>query len=83
MVPSPNCAKIKSVASNQNSPGGNAAKKLLRIPRHHEFKNSPKRDPNYQRNPNYQEIQTTKRSKMPRCQESKGSLKRSKGPRDP
>ena len=31
--------------SNQNSPGRDAAKKLSRIPRYQEFKNSPKEDP--------------------------------------
>ena len=69
--------------------GRDATKKLSRIPRHPEFKNSPKRDPNHQRDPNCEEIQNAKRSKSPRlpkgprCQESKGSPKRSKGPRDP
>ena len=86
MVLSPNCAKIKFVASNQNSPRRNAAKKLPRIPRNHEFKNSPKRDPNHQKDPNCQEVQIAKMSRvqgLPQdIQRSKRSML-SKLPRDP
>ena len=87
MVLSPNCAKIKSVASKQNSPKGNAVEKLSRISRYHEFKNSPKEDlKKIARRPKY-----SKKSKGPRdpgylnCQEvqvAKKSSKRSKLPRD-
>ena len=86
MVLSPNCAKIKSVASKQNSPKGNAVEKLSRISRYHEFKNSPKEDlKKIARRPKY-----SKKSKGPRdpcylnCQEvqvAKKSSKRSKLPR--
>ena len=40
-----NCAKIKSMASNQNSLGGDDAEKLSRIPKHQEFKSFPRKDP--------------------------------------
>ena len=50
------------MACNQNSPGGDAAEKLSRIPRYHEFKNSPKEDPKKTaRRP-----KSSKRSKSPR-----------------
>ena len=83
MVLSPNCAKIKSVASKQNSPKGNAAEKLSRISRYHEFKNASKKDlKKIARRP-----KSSKRSKGPRdpsclnfqeVQVAKNSLKRSK-----
>jgi len=47
------------VASKRNSPEGDAAEKLLRIPRYHEFKNSPKEDPKIlPRDPNRQDVKS-------------------------
>ena len=46
LVMSPNCAKIKFMASNRNSiQRRGAARKLSRSPKHQEFKSSPRKDP--------------------------------------
>ena len=96
MVLSPNCAKIKFVASSRNSVQEETLPKICQqfqsikssrtflekiqkeITRCESGQEGPR-----SKFPRYPNCQDVKIAKGPRCQESKGSPKRSKGPRDP